>query len=114
MLVEVILLAGLILAISLIITGLVWQWILTGTFGVFPAIAAMNLLEYSIYTLRNATVEGMGPAALANSGIAVLLFTPFVRVLASVIFFGFREHNRIYTAFTGFVLVILGIVLFGL
>jgi uncharacterized membrane protein len=112
-LVGSILMAGVILATGLLIAGLVWQWMSSGTFGSFPSILATNLLGYVIYTLQNATVEGMGPATLVNAGIAILLLTPFVRVFASVLFFGFREENRVYTAITGFVFVVLGIVLLG-
>jgi uncharacterized membrane protein len=110
--VDVTLLGGLILSVSIIIASLVWQWLSSGTLGFFPAIPARNLLEYLIYTFRNASSEGMGPTVLANAGIAVLLLTPFMRVLASALFFGLYEHNRIYTAITAFVLAFLGIVLF--
>jgi uncharacterized membrane protein len=111
-LVDVILLSGLVLSVSFLVAGLVWQWLSTGTFGSFPTISASNLLGFVVYILRSIPVPGMGPTALVNSGIAVLLLTPFVRVVASVLFFGLREHNRIYTAFTGFVLIVLAIVLF--
>jgi uncharacterized membrane protein len=112
-LVGSILLAGVILAGTLLATALLWQWISTGTFGSFPTIAATNLLGYMEYTFQNATTEGIGPVVLADTGIAVLLLTPFASVLASVLFFAFRKHDRAFTAITGFVMVILGIVLFA-
>jgi uncharacterized membrane protein len=111
-LVSSILLAGVILAVILLVIALAWQWVSTGRYGSFPAIAATNLLGYMVYTFQNATVLGLSPTILANGGIAVLLLTPFVRVFASVLFFGFREHNHVFTAITAFVLVVLGIVLF--
>jgi uncharacterized membrane protein len=40
-------------------------------------------------------------------GIGVLMLTPFVRVLASVVYFAFVEHNWKYTLFTAFVLSVL-------
>jgi uncharacterized membrane protein len=112
-LVDVILLSGLALSVTLILAGLGWQWISTGSVGFFPSISSHNLLEYMLYVLRNITVAEMGPAALVNGGIAALLLTPFFRVLASVLYFGFRERNRIYTVITGFVLIVLAIVLFA-
>jgi uncharacterized membrane protein len=112
-LVDGILLAGLVLSVTLIIAGLGWQWISTGSMGSFPTITAHNLLEYVLYIFRNITIGEMVPAALVNAGIAALLLTPFARVLASFLFFGFQERNRTYTAITGFVLVVLAIVLFA-
>ena len=40
-------------------------------------------------------------------GIYVLLATPYVRVLASFLFFAFKERNIKYTIFTGLVLAVL-------
>jgi uncharacterized membrane protein len=45
-------------------------------------------------------------------GIGVLMLTPFVRVLASVFYFAFVEHNWKYTLFTAFVLSVLTYSLF--
>jgi uncharacterized membrane protein len=112
-LVGSILLVGVTIAVILLVIALAWQWISTGSFGSFPAIAATNLLGYMEYTFQNATTKGIGPEVLADAGIAVLLLTPFASVLTSVLFFGFREHNHAYTAITAFVLVTLGIVLFA-
>jgi uncharacterized membrane protein len=111
--VNVTLLGGLMFSLLLLTISLAWQWFSSGVFGFFPAISAHNLLEYLTYILRNASYEKMGPATLAYAGIAVLLLTPFIRVLASMLYFGFREHNRIYTTITAFVLMVLGIVLFA-
>lgn len=41
---------------------------------------------------------------IINMGIAVLMLNFFVRVLASVFYFAFVEHNWKYTLFTAFVL----------
>jgi uncharacterized membrane protein len=47
-----------------------------------------------------------------NSGIVVLLLTPYVRVLASMLYFAAVEHNLKYTLFTGFVFSVLTYSLF--
>jgi uncharacterized membrane protein len=52
------------------------------------------------------------PRVLINMGIAVLMLTPFVRVLASVFYFALVERNWKYTLFTGFVLCVLTYSLF--
>jgi uncharacterized membrane protein len=107
-----ILLSGMILAVILLSVSLVWQWVATGMFGTFPTIVATNLLGYLIDTFRYAIIGGMSPGVLASTGIAVLLLTPFASVFASVLFFGLREHNHVFTGITGFVLLVLAIVLF--
>jgi uncharacterized membrane protein len=113
-LVGSILFAGVLLAVSLLTTALVWQWISTGVLGSFPTIVATNLLGYIITISQNVAAEGLGPVVLADTGMAVLLLTPFTSVFASVLFFGIREHDLVYTGITAFVLVVLGIVLFAI
>ncbi len=52
------------------------------------------------------------PRLLVSLGIAALLLTPYLRVLASLLFFAFVEHNWKYSLFTGFVLAVLTYSLF--
>ena len=52
------------------------------------------------------------PRVMVNMGMAVLMLTPFVRVLASVFYFALVERNWKYTLFTGFVLGVLTYTLF--
>jgi uncharacterized membrane protein len=47
------------------------------------------------------------PRLLISLGIVALLLTPYLRVLASMLFFAVVEHNWKYTAFTAFVLIVL-------
>ena len=49
---------------------------------------------------------------MIDLGLAALLLTPFVRVLASMLYFAVAERNGKYAAFTGFVLVTLSYSLF--
>ncbi|MGZ3606158.1 MAG: DUF1634 domain-containing protein, partial [Thermodesulfobacteriota bacterium] len=58
------------------------------------------------------TSHELRPRVMINMGIAVLMLTPFVRVLASVFYFAFAERNWKYTLFTGFVLGVLTYSLF--
>jgi len=50
---------------------------------------------------------------LINLGIAVLILTPYVRILASVLYFAFVARNWKYTLFTASVLGVLTYSLFG-
>ena len=52
------------------------------------------------------------PRLLINLGIALLMLTPYVRVLASTFYFALAERNPKYTLFTGFVLAVLTYSLF--
>ena len=52
------------------------------------------------------------PRFLVSLGITALLLTPYVRVLASLLFFAFVAHNWKYSAFTGFVFAMLTYSLF--
>jgi uncharacterized membrane protein len=47
------------------------------------------------------------PRLLVNLGIGVLLLTPYVRVLASLVYFATVERDPKYALFTAFVLAVL-------
>lgn len=102
---------GLLLSVILILAGLGWEWASSGTVSMGPTILALNLGGFLTATAAGAA-GGLSPAFLLNCGIAVLLLTPYVRVLASVVFFGFRDRDYRFTAITGFVAVVLTWVLF--
>jgi len=102
---------GLVLSITLILAGLVWGWTSSGVISLGPPILALNLRGFIEATFSGAA-GGLSPAVLLNCGIAVLLLTPYTRVLASVIFFAARDHDYRFTAITGFVAVVLTWVLF--
>jgi uncharacterized membrane protein len=106
-----ILAGGLLLSIFLILSGLAWEWIASGTLNRGLPLTAVNLrglLEEII--IRSG--QGISPFILLNSGIAVLLLTPYTMVLASMFIFAFRDDNYRFTAITGFVALVLTWVLF--
>jgi uncharacterized membrane protein len=107
-----ILLGGLIVSITLVTAGLIWLLLAAGSFTPLPAITALNLLEFVVYIIENAGTGETGPAFLIYIGIAALLFTPFARVLASSLYFSLKEHDWKFTCITGFVLVVLIVILF--
>jgi uncharacterized membrane protein len=50
---------------------------------------------------------GWSPGAFVNGGIAALLLTPYLRVLASLLYFALIERNLKFVFFTGVVLAVL-------
>ncbi len=107
-----ILAGGLLLSVTLILSGLTLEWILQGSLNAdHPAISAVNvrgLLE----SIPAGSHEGLSPLVLLSAGIAVLLMTPYVQVLAAMLFFTFRDRNYRFSAITGFIAAVLTWVLF--
>jgi len=111
-LVGYILLTGVLLSIALLAVGFVWRWLRVGNLRFEHSIAGMNFFEFILSTLRQMSSQAFRPRLFINMGIGVLMLTPFARVLASVFYFAFVEHNWKYTLFTGFVLSVLTYSLF--
>jgi uncharacterized membrane protein len=111
-LVGYILLTGVLLSVALLVVGFVWRWMRVGNLRFEHAIVGMNFFEFILSTLQQMSSQALRPRLFLNMGIAVLMLTPFVRVLASVFYFALVEHNWKYTLFTGFVLSVLTYSLF--
>jgi len=111
-LVGYILLTGVLLSVVLLMVGFVWRWVRVGNLQFEHSIVGMNFFEFILSSLRQIASQAFRPRLFLNMGIAVLMLTPFVRVLASVFYFAFAEHNWKYTLFTGFVLAVLTYSLF--
>jgi uncharacterized membrane protein len=106
------LLGGVVLSIALTVSGLAWSWRSTGALGLDYRLADMNLFQFLAQDLRQLGAGVWGPRLLVNLGIAALLLTPYVRVLASMAFFALVERNWKYTLFTAFVFAVLTYSLF--
>jgi uncharacterized membrane protein len=106
-LVGYILLVGVLLSIALILAGLIWHVISTHQIGFEFEIAGTNLYRFALANLNQLTAHNVSPQLLISLGIIVLLLTPYVRVLASMIYFAVAAHNWKYTLFTAFVLSVL-------
>jgi len=111
-LVGYILLIGVLLSVALLMVGFIWRWVRVGNLRFEHSIVGMNFFEFIHSTLRQITSQAFRPRLFLNMGIAVLMLTPFVRVLASFFYFALAEHNWKYTLFTGFVLGVLTYSLF--
>jgi uncharacterized membrane protein len=106
-LIGTILLVGVLLSVALILAGIVWQVLASGAYFSGGALAATNLaglLAADVRSLRPGVVD---PGTLVALGIAALLATPYLRVLASVVYFALAERNWKYTLITGVVLAVL-------
>lgn len=111
-LVGYILLIGVLASIVLIIAGVVWRYALTGRLGLEYSISGMNLFHFVMHDFAQAAHPPLRPRLMVNLGIAVLMLTPYVRVLASMLFFAFSERNAKYTVFTALVFSVLTYSLF--
>jgi uncharacterized membrane protein len=98
---------GVITSLTLIIAGLIWHRLVTGVATFDAPLGGTDALQLLAGDLRLAVAGRLSPRLLVSLGIAVLLFTPYLRVLASVVFFAAVEHDWKYTTFTGFVLAVL-------
>ena len=106
-LVGTMLAAGVITSIALIVAGLLWHRLATGVATFDAPLGGTDALRLLVGDLRLAMSDRISPRLLVSLGVAVLLFTPYLRVLASVVFFAAVERNWKYTVFTSFVLVVL-------
>ena len=106
-LVGYILLSGVLLSMALIAGGLIWKYMLTGGLRFDYQVEGMNLFQFLVSEVRLAVLGPMRPRLLVNMGIAVLMLTPFFRVLASAAYFLLVLKNWKYTVFTLFVLLVL-------
>ena len=111
-LIGYILLVGVLLSVALLVIGFLWRWERSGNLRFQHAIVGMNFFEFILASLRQMASQDLRPRVMINMGMAVLMLTPFVRVLASVFYFALVERNWKYTLFTCFVFGVLTYSLF--
>jgi uncharacterized membrane protein len=111
-LIAYILLVGVLLSTVLLVIGLTWHWAQTGHLRFEYPIMGMNLFEFISLDIRQIAFGPFRPKLIVNLGIAVVMFTPYARVLASMLYFALVDRNQKYTLFTGFVLIALTYSLF--
>ncbi len=107
-----VLLIGVALSALLVVGALAWHWARTGHVGTEYVIAKVNLFGFLLEDIRLLSAGTLRPRLLMNLGLVALLLTPYVRVLASLLFFALVERNWKYSVFTGFVLGVLTYSLF--
>ena len=107
-----VLLVGLLSSVTLITAGVTWRWAATGTLRLDYTLPATDVGAFLLADLRQITARSTGPRRLIDLGIGVLLLTPYVRVLASMLYFALIARDRTYTVFTAAVLAALTFSLF--
>lgn len=95
---------GVLTSLALIAVGLAWHRSTSGTWQLDYTLPATTVGGFVVADVRQAAAVPARPRLLVNLGIAVLLLTPYVRVLASMLYFVFVERNLKYGLFTAFVL----------
>jgi uncharacterized membrane protein len=105
--VSYILMGGVVLSVVMIGVGIAWHRVATGQLQIEYSIAGMNLFQFAMSDEAGLASKSIQPRLLISTGIAVLMLTPYVRVLASFFYFLFGEQNWKYSFFTGFVFTVL-------
>jgi uncharacterized membrane protein len=107
-----ILLVGVLSSMALLAAGLAWHWATSGNTVLDYSLAGTTVFQFVLTDIGQLTSGALRPRVLVNLGIGVLLLTPYVRVLASLLYFALVERNPKYSAFTAFVLLVLTYSLF--
>jgi len=107
-----VLLGGVLLSMALVLAGLLWRWLNSGQPWLDYQIVGMNLFEFVESGFRTAALGEARPRLLINLGIAVLMLTPYLRVVASMVYFMTVSKNWKYALFTAVVLIVLTYSLF--
>ena len=98
------LMGGVLASLALITVGLAWHWVVRGTLQFDYTLPGTNVADFLRADVEQTALASARPRLLVNWGIAVLLLTPYVRVLASMIFFAVVDRDWKYTVFTAIVL----------
>jgi uncharacterized membrane protein len=107
-----ILLIGVLISLALVTSALVWRWLNAHTLSFTYRIAGMNLFELVLAEIRLGLRGALRPRLLMSLGIAMLMLTPYIRVLASMVYFMAWLKNWKYSVFTAIVLLTLTYSLF--
>ena len=103
---------GVLLSLALVVAGLFWTWLKTHRLWLDHQIVGMNLFQFVVEEFRQAAHGEVRPRLLVNLGIVVLMLTPYLRVIASMVYFMVVLKNWKYTVFTAVVLTVLTYSLF--
>jgi len=107
LIVGYVLAVGVASSILLLSIGMGWNWLQTGHLVTDYDLGHNNMLQFVVRETREVWHGHLQPRVLINFGVAVLMMTPFARVLASTVYFAVEERNLKYTLFTTFVLLTL-------
>jgi uncharacterized membrane protein len=97
LLVGYILLIGVLVSLVLVLGALVWRWKETGKVQFDYQITGMNFFEFLVAEISLAVHGSLRPRLLLSLGIIALMLTPFLRVLASMLYFMAALRNWKYS-----------------
>lgn len=111
-LVSSILRNGTLLSMGLILTGLVLRWSRGRELYADRHLQGTNVLQFVLNDIHR--VDSPKPCAsmLIRLGVAVVFLTPYLRVLASMLYFAAIERRWTHTLLAGIVFTLLTYVLF--
>ena len=107
---------GVILSVFFNAAGLLLEYAQTGSASLnFVPGSSWNVKEGNFFDFAYSTTRsllgGLTPVALASLGIVILMFTPYVRVIAAALYYGV-ERDWKYVAITSFVFAVITLGLF--
>jgi uncharacterized membrane protein len=111
-LVGYILLIGVLVSLLLVLAALIWRWKETGNVEFDYELTGMSLFQLMVEEIRQAAEGALRPRLFLSLGIIALMLTPYIRVLASMVYFMAALKNWKYSLFTAFVLATLTYSLF--
>lgn len=110
-LVGAILTNGTILSMALVIGALVIRLAEKTSFDFGPNIKAKSIPTLILTDFHRLGSAESLPQVLIHLSIAVLMLTPYVRILTSLGYFVFIERSRKHAMFAGFVFIVMTIIL---
>lgn len=110
-LVSLILRNGIFLSMGLITAGLILSRFGNGPIAVGYPVRAESVLELFLKGLQSAHPSEQRAVQFLHLGIGVLLITPYLRVVASAVYFGCVERRLRQALLSGGVLAVLTVIL---
>ena len=110
-LVGAILQNGMLVSMALIAAGVIGRWLAHDRIAWDPSLQAKSLPLLVWADLQRLDTPAAWPLLLVHLGIATLMLTPYLRVVASLIYFILVERSWKHAMFTGVVLALLTITL---
>lgn len=101
-----VLIGGLLASVAVIVIGLLWLFARTHALPLDDALPPTDVLAFALGGIRRAATPDVGPRRLVYLGIGILMLTPYLRVLTSLLYF-LAVRNWRYALFTSVVLLVL-------
>ncbi|MDG6995269.1 MAG: DUF1634 domain-containing protein [Nitrososphaerota archaeon] len=103
---------GVVLAMIVTAIGAVDFYFVYRNLEIDQFVQSSNFASYFSSTVSNFAIGNFTPISIISLGVIILLFTPYLRVLSSWVYFALKEKNVKYVLITLWVLLILTLSLF--